>query len=184
MKKIRLFVDMDGTLSVFTPVDTLEKLYEPGYFFNQQPQINVVLAIRELIKNPAYNSKIEVFILSAVLRDHLTAKDEKNRWLDMFLPDIDYEHRIYTVCGENKTNYIENFNQADVLLDDYTTNLVDWDPPGKGIKLLNGINHTNGTWKGKMVDLSTEPKALAKRIYSFAQRNRDNTQKRSSNRTR
>lgn len=77
MKKMRLFVDMDGTLSVFTPVDTLEKLYEPGYFFNQQPQINVVLAIRELIKNPAYNSKIEVFILSAVLRDHLTAKDEK-----------------------------------------------------------------------------------------------------------
>ena len=33
-KKQRLFVDIDGTLAVFKPVDTLETLYEKGYLKN------------------------------------------------------------------------------------------------------------------------------------------------------
>ena len=34
--KNRLFVDMDGTLAVFKTVDTMETLYEKGYFKNLQ----------------------------------------------------------------------------------------------------------------------------------------------------
>ncbi len=39
-KKQRLFVDMDGTLSVFTPVKELEALYEKGYFTGKQAKNN------------------------------------------------------------------------------------------------------------------------------------------------
>lgn len=35
--KQRLFVDMDGTLAEFKPVDTLEVLYEKDYFLNLKP---------------------------------------------------------------------------------------------------------------------------------------------------
>ena len=46
----RLFIDMDGTLAKFQTVDTLEKLYEKGYFYNLPPNENVVEAIRNIIK--------------------------------------------------------------------------------------------------------------------------------------
>ena len=72
----RLFVDMDGTLAVFTPVDELETLYEQGYFLNLQPHENVVAAIKEIItKHP----EIEVSILSAYLSDSKYALAEKNQ---------------------------------------------------------------------------------------------------------
>lgn len=48
MEKQRLFVDMDGTLAVFTPVDTLETLYEKGYFLYFNAAHNVVNAVRQL----------------------------------------------------------------------------------------------------------------------------------------
>lgn len=44
----RLFIDIDGTAAVFTPVDTLETLYEKEYFLNLKPIPNVVKAIRLL----------------------------------------------------------------------------------------------------------------------------------------
>jgi len=43
----RLFVDMDGTLAVFTPVNQLETLYQEGYFANLKPIDNVVGAIKQ-----------------------------------------------------------------------------------------------------------------------------------------
>ena len=73
MEKQRLFVDMDGTLAVFTPVDTLETLYEKGYFLYLMPQHNVVNAVRSIIM---HNPEIEVFILSAYLSDSAYALQE------------------------------------------------------------------------------------------------------------
>ena len=46
----RLLIDMDGTLAKFTPVETLELLYEEGYFRNLEPLQNVVDAIKEIIR--------------------------------------------------------------------------------------------------------------------------------------
>ena len=40
--RLRLFVDMDGTLAEFRSVDTLETLYEKGYFAELRPQETVV----------------------------------------------------------------------------------------------------------------------------------------------
>ena len=80
------------------------------------------------------------------------AKDEKNYWLDKYLPEIDQAHRIFTVVGRKKTDYIPGGVQpTDILLDDYNKNLEAWEAAGGiGIKLLNGLN-TRKTWKGTCV---------------------------------
>jgi hypothetical protein len=175
-----LFIDMDGTLTKFTPVDTLEKLYQEGWFRDQEPQRDVVAAVKELVRD--HDDKVEVYILTSYLEDSKYAFSEKQEWLNEHLPEIDDAHRIYVRCGDSKANmnnwrwpsdiYDKNnpahgeniymrgrFWQHDMgdmsenhlLLDDYTKNLIDWDPPGRGLKLLNGINHTHRSWAGDTV---------------------------------
>lgn len=160
----RLFVDMDGTLAEFKNVDTLETLYEKDYFFNLKPQVNVVETVKEIIKK----DDVEVFILSAVLSDSKYALQEKNMWLNKYLPEIDKKHRIFPPCGENKKDYIpDGIRNNDFLLDDYTHNLTLWSPPAKGIKLLNGINHTKGTWQDSRLSFSRASEELATDMLSI-----------------
>ena len=160
----RLFVDMDGTLAEFKQVDRLETLYEYGYFANLQPMENVVEAVREIISN---HSDVEVFILSSYLSDSSHAQIEKNQWLDQHLPEIDAAHRIFAPCGADKKDYVPGgIRPTDCLLDDYTRNLLGWEPPAKGIKLLNGINHTKGTWQRDRIWHNKTPAELAESIVS------------------
>lgn len=164
----RLFIDMDGTLAEFRTVDTLEQLYERGYFVNLKPQPGVLGAVKNILKE---HSEIEVYILSSVLTDSKYALEEKNDWLDWYLPEIDRQHRIFPPCGSDKKDFIDGgVSEKDFLLDDYTVNLHAWEPPAHGIKLLNGINHTKGTWHGDMVRHDQGAKELAedllRRMYS------------------
>lgn len=99
----RLFVDMDGTLAEFHHVDTLETLYEKGYFLNLEPHQNVVDAVKQIFQNEPH---ISVYVLSAVLADSATARDEKNLWLDKYLPEIDAAHRLFPPCGVDKASYL------------------------------------------------------------------------------
>lgn len=163
----RLFVDMDGTLAVFTPVDELETLYEKGYFGNLEPHENVVSAVREIIEN---HPEIEVHVLSAYLTDSKYALQEKNEWLDKYLPEIDQAHRVFVPCGSDKKEGIEGgVRPDDFLLDDYTHNLNDWQPPARGIKLLNAINHTRGSWEHDRIRYDRDPSALADGIVAIMQ---------------
>lgn len=162
--KQRLFVDMDGTLAVFQPVDELEALYEKGYFEKLAPHQNVVDAIRELSINCP---EIEVFILSSVLADSRYALEEKNRWLDRLLPEVDKAHRIFPPCGADKKDFVPGgIRESDCLLDDYTKNLTLWQPPAKGIKLLNGINATKGSWSHDRIRYDKPVPELVKSILS------------------
>ncbi len=160
----RLFVDMDGTLAVFKPVDEMETLYEEGYFKTLEPQRNVVEAVRQIIKN---HPEIEVNILSAYLTDSSYALKEKNEWLDRYLPEIDREHRIFMPCGTDKKEAIKDgIRSNDFLLDDYTKNLNEWQPPARGIKLLNSINHTRGSWPHDRIRYDRNPAELAQGIVT------------------
>jgi len=162
--KPRLFVDMDGTIAVFKKVDALEALYEKGYFLNLEPIRNVLNAVRILCGSP----DVEVCILSSVLSDSEYALKEKNAWLDRYLPGIDAAHRIFPPCGADKKNYIPDGVRAnDYLLDDYTNNLILWQPPARGIKLLNGINHTNGTWLHDRIRFDKRPEEIAGNILDI-----------------
>lgn len=161
----RLFLDLDGTLAEFKTVDTLETLYEEGYFLNLNPHENVVAAVKDIIEN---HPEIEVYIMSSVLSDSKYALAEKNSWIDKYLPEIDKNHRVFPPCGENKLDYIPNgVRPTDCLLDDYTHNLSSWEPPAKGIKLLTFINHTNESWTGNRIDFTDEPDVLANNIVSI-----------------
>jgi Uncharacterized protein conserved in bacteria len=162
MERTRLFVDMDGTLATFYPVEKLEILYEEGYFRNLAPIQNVVDAVKEIILE---DPEIEVHILSAYLTDSPYALKEKNEWLDEHLPELEKENRIFLPCGEDKKQVIPGgARENDFLLDDYTNNLMLWQPPGKGIKLLNGINHTKGTWQHDALRYDKDAVVLAKNI--------------------
>lgn len=163
--KKRLFVDMDGTLAEFRQIDTLEQLYEKGYFENLQPQMEVVNAVKTIIRECP---DIEVNILSAVLSDSPYALPEKNNWLDRYLPEIDAAHRLFPPCGSDKKEVIKGgITPDDFLLDDYTLNLNAWEPPARGIKLLNGINHTRGTWQNAMVEGKQRSDSLAEDIVNI-----------------
>lgn len=167
--KQRLFVDIDGTLAVFKQVDTLETLYEKGYFLNLQPHENVVAAVKDIVIN---HPEIEVNILSAYLTDSKYALQEKNEWLDKYLPEIDQAHRVFVSCGSDKKEGIGGIRSDDFLLDDYTQNLNDWEPPARGIKLLNGINHTRGTWEHDRIRYDRSPADLADGIVSVMRNER------------
>lgn len=151
MNQKRLFVDMDGTLAVFTPVDTLETLYEQGYYANLAPHENVIQGVRQFLQE---NEDTEVYIMSSVLADSPYALDEKNAWLDKYLPEIDQDHRIYPPCGQSKAEYVpEGIKETDFLLDDYSANLHQWESSGGcGIKLMNGINGSKGSWMGNRIE--------------------------------
>lgn len=166
-KKQRLFVDMDGTLCVFTPVDELETLYEPGYFLDQAPQRNVVSAIKQIVVN---HPEIEVNILSAYLPDSQYAFQEKNAWIDRYLPEVTSLHRIFVPCGVDKKSAIaDGIRSDDFLLDDYTSNLKAWQPPARGIKLLNAINHTRGSWTYDRIRYDRAPLEMAQLIVDMMQ---------------
>lgn len=157
----RLFVDMDGTLAEFKTVDTLETLYEKDYFINLKPNENVLGAIKQLI----VDNDFDVYILSAYLTDSRYALEEKNAWLDKYLPELPQEKRLFVPCGTDKSVAVPGLIRPDdYLLDDYTKNLSEWEPPAKGIKLINGINHTNGTWQGDKIQFTHAPEELSSMI--------------------
>lgn len=163
-QKMRLYVDMDGTLAEFRPVNRLETLYEQGYFAYLKPHPNVVGAIRQIVRE---HPEVEVNVLSAYLSDSNYALQEKNLWLDRYLPEIRAEHRIFLPCGTDKKQYIPGgIRSTDVLLDDYTMNLSQWEPPARGLKLLNGINHTKKAWQGDRIRFDRKPAELAENIMA------------------
>lgn len=159
--KQRLFVDMDGTLAEFKTVDTLETLYEKDYFINLKPNENVLGAIKQLIAD----NDFDVYILSAYLTDSRYALEEKNAWLDKYLPELPQEKRLFVPCGTDKSVAVPGLIRPDdYLLDDYTKNLSEWEPPARGIKLINGINHTNVTWQGDKIQFTHAPEELSSMI--------------------
>ena len=155
----RLFVDMDGTLAVFHPVSRIETLYQEGYFLNLEPMGSILAAVKQIVRQNPY---MEVYILSAYLSDSPYAYKEKSLWLDRYLPEVGASRRILVPFGGEKKDHIKGGLQSgDYLLDDYTKNLASWNPD-QGIKLLNGINHTRGTWQGNRIRYDKPPSLLAR----------------------
>lgn len=141
---------MDGTLAKWNNV-SFEELFKEGYYRNLEPNLNVVKTINRMLENGE-----NIYILSAYLLESKYAKKEKEEWLQEYIPNLRKENYILIPYGENKVNFMEkSITEDDILLDDYTKNLEDWTMHGgTAVKLLNGINHTKGTWHGKKVDIN------------------------------
>lgn len=163
----RLFIDMDGTLAEFQPLAKIEDLLEKGYFFHLSPMQPVVSAVRELISE----GNIEVYTLSAVLKDNPYALTEKKQWLKAYLPELPEKQQLFCECGQSKREFIRDrigAGEFDYLLDDYTKNLLEWGQGG--IKLLNGINHTKGTWQGNRIRANRSEGEIAANIRAIVER--------------
>lgn len=83
--KIRLYLDMDGTLAEFKRVSSEDELYMAGFFQNLKPHTNVLDGVCDLRQK---NPHIEIYTLSAFLSNSKHALKEKNIWLDTYLPEI------------------------------------------------------------------------------------------------
>lgn len=140
--KINIYVDMDGVQAVYGDGDTVEKMSEVGYFRNRPVQKNVI----DFIKKISADERFYVAILSAVFDDD-HSKEEKKQWLiENGLGGVD---TIFTPCGACKADYIKTVG-LNILIDDYSKNLLEWENQGKGfmgIKFDNGINGNIGKWK-------------------------------------
>ena len=170
MMKVKLYLDLDGTLTVWKKCDSLEELYRKGYFSSLPAHTNVVEGVKILMRE---HPEITTYTLSATFADAKYAIPDKERWISQNLPEVPKERRLYTPCGAPKSPFVvpdysgEEVRQ--VLLDDYTKNLVDWKASGYvGIKLINDINHTSGAWKGPFVDFSWSPEEIAQKIAEIA----------------
>lgn len=162
MKRQRLFVDMDGTLAVFNPVAELEELYEEGYFKNLSPMRNVLDGVRNILSS---RPEIEVYILSSYFSDSRYALEEKKEWIKTYIPEMPEGNCIFVPCGMDKAAFVPGgIRTGDYLLDDYSQNLKSWEPPAKGIKLLNGINGNHGTWKGERISYERTPEEIEELI--------------------
>lgn len=147
---MRIFIDMDGTLAKWNNVE-FEQLFERGYFRNLDPNKALIRDVEYLI-----DCGKDVYILSAYLTESDHAKREKQAWLNQYLPELSSEKQIFVPCGIGKAEYLKrmrfSITNNDYLVDDYTKNLLEWKAAGgTGIKFLNGINHTRGTWNGLML---------------------------------
>lgn len=162
----RIFIDMDGVLAKWENA-TLEEMTSPGFFASRKPVANVINAVRRLQDNPEF----EVFILSSYLLD--ISKEEKITW-NALHTQIPEDHQIYVPYGEKKglaLQKIGGIQPDDVLLDDFSQNLHEWE--GIGVKLYNGINGTHGTWAGFSVHSNMTPEHMVMQLTAVAKEGRE-----------
>lgn len=161
MDKIRLFIDMDGTIYPFDKDASLEQITSKGYFSELTPYDNLVELIRMLNKD----ERFEVYLLSSVFQDDHSAADKLtsvNRWMPWMK-----ERAVFAQYGKPKKDFIIEPKPTDVLLDDFTDNLMEWH--GIGIKIYNGINGTKGRWHGYSVSNAMRPEILYNQLTGIVQ---------------
>lgn len=142
--KVNLFLDMDGTLAKFyANPNYMEKMFEPNYFATLKPYA-IVDTIKEIIKEMPI---VKVMVLSACV-DTEYCEEEKQMWLDHYLPEIPQENRAFCKVGEDKTDLarlLVGKDDINILLDDYSVNLEQWKAQGwVAIKFVNGMNDKKG----------------------------------------
>lgn len=142
--KVNLFLDMDGTLAKFyANPNYMEKMFEPNYFATLKPYA-IVDTIKEIIKEMPI---VKVMVLSACV-DTEYCEEEKQIWLDHYLPEIPQENRAFCKVGEDKTDLarlLVGKDDINILLDDYSVNLEQWKAQGwVAIKFINGVNDKQG----------------------------------------
>ena len=99
------------------------------------------------------SSKLEIFTLSAYYKNCPWILDEKNKFINSRCPWIDSTHRIFTEVGHLKAAYVlRSIQTTDLLIDDYSSNLLHWSDHGLAVKFLNGLNGSGCVWTGPCID--------------------------------
>lgn len=150
--QIRIFVDMDGTIAdIHEHEDWYERMKNEEDFFEKLNPFNNLIVALYLIKYK-YGKKVKICSLSAVenIKRNSNYVTSKNNWLDRYANFVD--KRIFSLCGRKKTEFVKNICKKDILLDDHTPNLIDWEENGGyGIKVKNNINCSKKKWNGEII---------------------------------
>lgn len=162
-QELPIFFDMDGTLAVWqsAPID---EVMSPGFFQNRRPMGSMIQAAKKIMEmgHPVY-------ITSKVISG-TTSVEDKNIWLDRHFPQIRRENRFFIPYENKDKNVIPlsgGVKPYYILIDDSTHyGLAGWS--GVGIKVDNGINNTNRSWKGYMVSSQSYPEVIAATIDTLA----------------
>lgn len=141
---MKIYMDMDGCLARWNPV-SVNETKKVGYFRNRIVEPNLVDLVRLMVLDG-----IEVNILSAAYQDDHSAADKK-WWLQQI--GLGMIPAIFVPYGKCKFDYIPESKKDNILIDDYSANLRDWERAGNtGVKFRNQINGTRGTWTGLSID--------------------------------
>jgi hypothetical protein len=161
--KAKIFFDMDGVLAKWDTASSVEDTFLPGYFLSRDADASMVESLNGLIRRG-----YDVHVLSAVYPGAIY-QEEKRQWL---LNNGITAEPIFLPCGDNKANYVAlEAGQKGILIDDYTRNLNLWESSGTafvGIKYLNGINSTKGTWRGFRVSHKMDVPHIVNTIAAIA----------------
>ena len=157
MEKI-LCIDMDGVLAEYKWSGVgLERLQ--GHFLSLAPCRNICDSIRIILSDLFLSSLLDVYVVSSLMPGAPFCRKEKEKWLSRELPELADDHRLFPAPGTSKADIVEHtigmpLHRDVFLLDDFTSNLYSWQlRGGTGIKVLNGINGKNGTWKGSKISI-------------------------------
>lgn len=95
MKKIMIFVDMDGVIADYRFGEGINiKKNKPGTYLNKRP---IMTTINNLKKMSKYKN-IDLSIISSCLFKEQV--DEKNQWLDKYADFFKLENRIYVIADD------------------------------------------------------------------------------------
>lgn len=172
---MKIFFDMDGTLSVFRTGIGPDIWSAPGYARTLDPLVNVKDAVKFFLQQPnAYGEEVEVYICSAVVSMTYAVEDKKV-WLKEQGLDIPEDNLVFVPYGMSKAKALENagidINVGDLFVDDYTKNLcdiLDTIPNITPIKLLNGINDTNKSWQYERISAFSSPMTICNSLVAIS----------------
>lgn len=160
--RVVFYFDMDGVLAKWQDV-SVEETFEKGFFSSRDPEKCIIKALKEM-ERLGYR----VIILSAVYQDDHSSED-KTEWLT--IQGLQMIPRIYVPYGESKAKYMLPHHGINILVDDFTKNLREWvntSTSHVGIKFMNGVNGTKGTWDGYTVSNKMTAEMLVKAITGIA----------------
>jgi len=155
-----LYFDMDDTIVDFGADrhkdDVKQVILEKGFYANLGP-----LPFLEEVNKLASVVPENVHIVSACVGTEFCVQ-EKIQWLKANLPAADKDNVIFTQIGENKAEIVAKRNRYrrlskyDILIDDYSQNIKEWeDYGGTAIKFQNSFNTSDPSkYKYIIKDLS------------------------------
>lgn len=165
--QINIYIDMDGVQAVYGFGDSLEEMAAPGYFRERPAQQNMVETVQRLQDDDRYH----VVVLSSVFSDRHSAKD-KTEWLKA--QGLGEVETCFVPCGMRKGDFVEK-DGVNILVDDFSRNLFEWESMGRnfhGIKFLNEKNGSRGSWfnaGGFTVNFHMTPDRLFRAITGLAE---------------
>lgn len=150
---INIYFDMDGVLAEYVLNPPAIEYYTKGFFRNLNPINEMIDFAKSLMSD--YSIHIASTLLwydrrfspSRYCTGYWCEVDKLN-WLREYLPELAIGNIHLIPHGTPKNTVVKDSSVINILIDDYTPNLESWETKENcyGVKLLNGINNTNGTW--------------------------------------